>query len=299
MPISRAPTNNESNLARAQIHVVNQRKQDLERRLKVANSDKSNLNAALDEAGDKILLLEGLIGERDSKLAELLEELSELRDSSSWLSNELESMISLNERLASLQQQQQDSGQQNELASQTKRSQLIESLRELKLKSRIRQRASERLMERRRELVNPSETNGSVSGGLMRQQRRVSAQRAVVKRKRKPASSLFDELENETSEVELEDELGLEMELEDGEQVKLTEQLALELFTLLRQFQLTLQQRKDTFTSLSKPQQQLQQQQQQLFSPNSADDSGISADDCKCCSLPRRLSPQLVSSRRN
>lgn len=251
----------------------------------MANSDKSNLSAALDEAGDRILLLEGLIGERDSKLAELLEEISELRDSSSWLSNELESMICLNERLAQLEGHQKEhlnEGSELNQSQQTKRSQLIESLRQLRLKSRVRQRASERLMERRRELAAAVAT--AVNGSAVRSSS-ANGRRAKSKRKRDAASSsLFDEVDDAAAagdDDDDDDEIELGMEL-DSPAKQLNEQLACQLFGMLRQFQLSLQQRKETF-SMNSGQSQSAKLQQQLFSPNSADDSGISADDCECC----------------
>lgn len=245
----------------------------------MANSDKSNLSAALDEAGDKILLLEGFIGERDSKLSELLEEISELRDSNSWLAKELESMICLNERLAQSEKDLEAQGG-GVGVGQTKRSQLIESLRQLRLKSRIRQRASERLMERRRELANNG--SGASSADKKREKRTTSNTRV----KRKPGSSLFDEIERPNSAGENtedddddddddgDDELGMELDSA-GESKFLSEELVSELFSMLKQLQLSLQQRKETFSIHTNS-------QKQLFSPNSTDDSGISADDCKC-----------------
>lgn len=266
----------------AQIQIVNQRKQDLERRLKLANNDKANLNAALDESGDKLLLLENLLNERDSKLSEMLEEINELRDSSSWLSNELEAMISLNERLASsaeMGEHQQHvnpalGGGDLHSLGQRKRSQLVEQLKELRLKQRSRLKASELMLIRRRSEARANSTRS----------RARSAKRNGKKSRRD--GSLFDEMEMESSANDESSPSPSSNQREDddhehqrGDPFPLTtdwtHETLSEIFSLLVGFQQSLQQRKDSLASGY-----AQSSVPHLYSPNSAtEDSGISADD--------------------
>ena len=127
---------------------MNKRKQELERRLKSAQNEKSNLVATLDETGDKVLLLENLLNEKDLRIGELAIEISELRDSSSWLSVKLESMISLNERLV---------GNEDEIGgaklvelkamSERERGHLVEQLKNLRLKRNSRIKANEMILQ--------------------------------------------------------------------------------------------------------------------------------------------------------
>lgn len=160
---------------RAQIQILSQRKQDLERRLKLLQGEKANLNATIDELGDKLLLLESLLNEKELKTGELAIEINELRDSSSWLSAKLESMISLNERLvgcAGVQTNDLTSGEHDDLKtiSERDRSQLVEQLRELRLKRSSRMKANEMILldvsERRRKSlmrVNQRRASGKSS----------------------------------------------------------------------------------------------------------------------------------------
>ena len=277
---------------------MNQRKQDLERRLKLANNDKGNLSAALDESGDKLLLLENLLNERDLKLSEMLEEINELRDSSSWLSNELEAMISLNERLAGSSTGNEQQFAANGLTSgssdlsslgQRKRSQLVEQLKELRLKQRSRLKASELMLIRRR-----SEARANSTRTRPRSARRGN----VGKKTRRDASSLFDEMEmdgssaNDSSSPNRSPSSSkhlhgddYEEEEDDDEREDLfplsgdwKEETLGEIFALLIRFQQSLQQRKDSLMSGGHGANQ--SLAPHLYSPNSAtEDSGISADD--------------------
>lgn len=130
--------------------MLNKRKQDLERRLKLAQNEKSNLVATLDETGDKVLLLENLLNEKDLKIGELAIEIGELRDSSSWLSVKLESMISLNERLVGNDDQNETGGHRlDELRamSERERCHLVEQLKDLRLKRNSRIKANEMILQ--------------------------------------------------------------------------------------------------------------------------------------------------------
>lgn len=268
----------------------------------MANQDKSNLNAALGDSGDKILLLENLLNEKEGKLNELLEEVSELRDSSSWLSQELESMISLNEKLTNHAQDNLLTGNQNNTSemldsfNQRKRSQLVEQLKQLRFKMKSRVKASELMIINRRANNN----NRSHSHFRNRQQlsnrTRPNLNGTTGSKQQRDVASLFEELdesgtngsssanrspvsdgyEEEEEEEDDDDEYDHVTHNQQNElvtkEVLLREDIALELFTILRKFQVSLQQRKDSFTSNT----------QHLYSPNSTDDSGISGDDSKC-----------------
>lgn len=253
------------------IQIVNQRKQDLERRLKSANNDKSNLSAALDESGDKILLLESLLSEKEGKLGSLLAELNEFRDSSSWLSNELESMISLNEKLLSSEPESEP--QRTRLAdlqslSERKRSQLVEQLKQLQLRNCSRLKANEFMLLSRRARPESGRSEQTGRGRARRRRRETSAslleeiESSNGSSNRSPAGSLQD------AEAEAEEEA----EEEDEEEDEWNERLAGEILSLLGRFRSDLQLRREAFAA---------QSSQHLYSPNSADDSGISADDSK------------------
>lgn len=265
-----------------QIQIVNQRKQDLERRLKLANESKSSLSAALEESGDKILLLENLLNDKETKLGDLLAEVNELRDSSSWLSSELELMISLNEKLSMSRVEQAEQMLLNDQAAlegspgHRKRSQLVEQLRELRLKARSRAKTSEMLEA------------GRLAAGRSRASRPATVQQRRLLRKRD--ASLFEELDessagqstsNGSSRVESadDDEEDEEEEEEDKKGAETERSVSEEIYSLLRRFQLALQQRKDGLTA---SQNSYSSNAPHLYSPNSTtDDSGISGDDSK------------------
>lgn len=270
---------------------MNQRKQDLERRLKLAQNDKQQLNLALEESGDKILLLENLLNEKDTKLGEILGELNELRDSSSWLSHELETMISLNEKLAGHEDgANQGGGLKDELLaeqSQQKRSQLVEQLKQLRLKNRSRIRASEMFLINRRaersngdfsgkkrRLVGRSQGNNRPNNSTGSQQRK--------NRRHSPDSSngLSHESEDygDDCEEDNEDEANGDGRSTSGWS---SDELATEIYSLLRKFQSSLQIRKEQFEQQQRQQQANAGKSLQLYSPNSTDDSGISGDDGK------------------
>lgn len=267
---------------RTQIQIVNQRKQDLERRLKLANNDKNNLSGALEESGDKLLHLENLLNERDAKLAELLDEVNELRDSSSWLSNELESMISMNEKLATSRAEGAAlDGEQ--AAGQRKRSQLIDQLKELRLKNQSRLKANEFMLVSRRQASPGHELGGQVSRPSAAAERR-------RKLKRRRDTSLLEELETTTQSGSSSPDNDDSSSAADREW---REEAAFEVYALLRKFQANLQQRKDALMQSS--QAYSATSQQHLYSPNSADDSGISADDRKFATSRQ---PAKLSRRR-
>lgn len=292
---------------------MNQRKLDLERRLKLANNDKSNLAAALDESGDKILLLEKLLNEKDAKLMELVCEVNELRDSSLWLSNELESMLSLNERLANEQTTGSagadgiisntitsttaaNSSDELHNVSQRKRSQLIEQLRELRLKNRSRLRAREfRLLSSASgdDATRHNHNNRKLAGDSSRRRRR--------RRKHFDAnsSSLFDEIESSSNRwSQDDDEDDEENSDEDDEEnsnkgdllvePQRIDEIVAEIYTLLHRFHSNLLLRKEELllttgsgrSSSHHHGKGATPAQQHLYSAsNSPDDSGISADD--------------------
>jgi len=261
----------------SQVQIVNQRKQDLERRLKLANKEKSNLSAALEESGDKVLLLENLLSEKERELGELVDEVSELRDSSSWLTAELESMINLNEKLAS-KEEGQSGGQ---LVSQRKISQLVEQLKEFRVKSRTRLRANEYMLASRRTSGARAKSQGRV-GGKRGANSGLHARSLLGElessdgdgRVGQPATGSGSFEENEVEEAEL---YGGRMEerASGAAQARWSEDVLLEIYNLLRHFHANLQQRKDGFSTQSS----YQQTSSHLYSPNSADDSGISADE--------------------
>lgn len=266
-----------------QIQIVNQRKQDLERRLKLANNDKSNLSAALEESADKTVHLENLLNERDAKLAELIDEVNELRDSSSWLSNELESMISMNEKLAGAGSPREPAdGEQ--LAGQRKRSQLIDQLKELRVKNQSRLKANEFMLISRRQAYLAGTS-----------QRQASADRRRKLRKRRDAS-LLEELESTTQSGSSSPDNDNSSASNADQEWR--EEVVLEVYALLRKFQANLQQRRDALLHSSQAYSH-QANQQHLYSPNSADDSGISADDRKFAnSQPLQLSRRYCLARR-
>lgn len=190
-----------------------------------------------------------MIAEKDSKVAELIEEINELRDSSSWLSNELEAMISLNEKLAG-----EESGKVDDLSatSERKRSKLIEQLKDLRLRNKSRVKANEFLLISRHSNGLRSRLNSAKS------ERKRSS-----KAKRRRDSSLLNELDAHATQAE--------------QQPTTTagqcHDYLLDIYLQLRQFQAALQTRRDTFVSSS-----YNQPSHHLYSPNSTDDSGISDD---------------------
>lgn len=126
-----------------ELQVLARRKQDLERRLKLAQGDQAKLAGRLEEAADKAAILEELLDEKERRLGELALEIGELRDSSGWLSARLESMISLNELLTG-----GGAGAELRALSERERSQLAEQLRELRLKRTSRIKATDELLLR-------------------------------------------------------------------------------------------------------------------------------------------------------
>lgn len=283
---------------------MNQRKQDLERRLKLANNDKSNLNVLLEETSDKILLLENLLNEKDGKLNELLDEINELRDSSSWLSNELESMIIMNEKLSTnstslLNSSSIDNNEKetietklgSELAAcQRKRSQLVEQLKELRLRNQSRLKASEFMKQQAKNKQN--------SNDLVINKR---SRRRLIDKQRGD-ESLFAEMSNMVmlkgdrpasadlsgSSPDLYDHDDEEGSARNG--FELNAQLLVEIYKQLQNFYTSLQLRKESFAinnsnssgnSSAHHHHASSANNSHLYSPNSTDDSGISGDDSK------------------
>lgn len=226
--------------------------------------------------------MESLIDERDSKLSDLANEINELRDSSSWLTNELESMISLNEKLASFDAQNIGDNEFGE-KSEWKRSQLVDQLRELRLRSRSRIKASELILISKRSkkkfenLGRKSSDDEIESGQTGRSRQKRSAR---IRRRRDVANSTSSRNESPGGDGSSQD---VEWDSEDEKQHIEWAEMIEEVFSLLRNFQSDLQQRKEA----------LQMQQQQLVrsaalannnlysSQNSsgAEDSGISTDE--------------------
>lgn len=243
----------------------------------MANLDKNNLNLALEESSDKLLLIESLLTNKDSKLQELLEEINELRDSSSWLSNELESMINLNEKLATSEEFEQSSHHQNS-SNLNKRSQLVEKLKELRLRKQSRLKATEYMLNRSKMGNNPAENNPRRRG--IRQ----------FRNKHGNQPSLLSELDSRTmvrsasSSPADEDYQDDQDDQEADQALRLADKLLIETYSLLRRFQSTLQARKDGFAGQPTAS---QQHLQHLYSPNSTDDSGISGDDGELLAWPR------------
>lgn len=261
------------------------------------------MNTALGDSGDKILLLENLLNEKDGKLSELMEEINELRDSSSWLSNELEEMINLNEKLVAvseetaLDQQDTPAGSVGSIKAlgQRKRSQLVEHLKELRLKNKSRLKANEfMLITRRTTNGQQVAARGSqLASKLDRRSREASAARRSAQRaKRSRDASLFDEMESSEGppanklptsmsaswshdDDDDDDDEDADTRRDDACDSDWTGEVAVEIFDLLKRFHSALQHRRDGFLSQS------YLNAAQLSSPNSADDSGISADDSK------------------
>lgn len=214
----------------------------------MAQSDKLNLSATIEESSDKIIVLENLLNERESKLSELITEVNELRDSSSWLAAKLESMISLNERVVnstkriSQQHMNADSclNEENldDLAalSERERSQLIEQLKELRLKTSSRIKASNEL--------------------LLMSQRRSNLSSAPSKRRQRSMGSIGEREEEEESCSSTSFE-----SRGDADRAQFSQELINEIYHLLQRLQINLQQRKE---------QLLQQQQQQHLQTNSS-----------------------------
>lgn len=254
------------------------------------------MSSALDESGDKILLLENLLNERDSKLADLANEINQLRDSSSWLTSELESMINLNEKLAQADVQDDTRLSQLDSDSQSKRSQLVEQLKELRLRSRSRIKASELMLIGKRsknELqVQRRPSSGQNSARLARASRRGLRTRRIGR----PSDSSHNVSpdSNGYSQDEWEDS-----SVDEGGLVELEPDIVAEIFVLLGNFASDLQQRKESLNS--QHQQQISQSPaatavangsitnantaaSNLYnSQNSscAEDSGISTDESK------------------
>lgn len=239
-----------------------------------------------------------------------MDELNEHRDSSSWLSNELEEMINLNEKLAAtsddsppLDLERTINGGVGSIKalSQRKRSQLVEHLKELRLKNKSRLKANEFMLINRRNIVNGQRSSDArnLDHHLLtsdrRPRNRSRPNQSAAKRRRdaslfeemkssngSPANNLHSSLNDSLSQDEdnddadndydVGDDVSLNHALQDSEW---TEEVAIEIMGLLRKFHTALQHRRDAFLSQS------YLSAGQLSSPNSADDSGISADDRK------------------
>lgn len=199
-----------------------------------------------------MLLLESLLNEKDAKSNELLVEINELRDSSSWLSNKLELMISLNERLATTTDPDRMTDDLR-LSSERERSQLVEQLKELRFKRTSRMKANELM------LASATKPSWPVDG-----RRRKSRQPT---RRRRPTSASDDESRDDDD-----DDDGRQQQ----ERHETPNDLLCDIFLLLRKFQLSLQQRKENIQFRSNG--TLAKQQQQQLSTNN-DDSGISTSD--------------------
>lgn len=254
----------------------------------MANADKQELSAALDESSDKLLLFESLLAEKDGKLCELAEEINELRDSSSWLSNELESMISLNEKLASVALARAPDDHEAALyaASERKRAQIVDKLKEMRLRDQSRLKANEYLMRA------SADGRAALKSGRSHQIDRIERRSRTTLRadlansggssggSHSPSSDCYDDGDDDE-----EADSACSRELSDEERVVSSAQI----YVMLRKFHADLQMRKEAL------QQQQQHQNankssaaaaaaaQNLYSNSSstaaADDSGISADD--------------------
>lgn len=255
------------------------------------------MNAALDESGDKLLLLENLLNERDAKLNELIDEVNELRDSSSWLANELESMISMNEKLASSTtngaHNLDDDTAGNSGLHHQKRSQLVEQLKQLRLRQRSRIKASEFMLINRRSLI--SGTNSPQNQPGRRQLARLRPRRQRRQQRRAGEGSLYEELGESSNSNGFESggsthnnrsSAGFSSDMDDldddidNDRREWKE--ALEIYTVLRGFQATLQHRKELLLhgqQQSTGGQQVQAGSTLYLSPTTAGDSGISSAD--------------------
>lgn len=247
----------------------------------------------LEESGDKLLLLENLLNEKDSNLTDFLEEMSELRDSSAWLSSELESMISLNERLAN-DTMLDPSGDGNGLEMvRKKRSQLLERLKDLRLKKQSRLKATEFIIMNRATNKSISSTKQVVktptSGDIQKRRRQVATKRAGRHQK---DGSLFEELNDSMSRTSPTGSSSApdgEDEDVDAELNEMSEDLLIEIYAQLKMFHNALRLRKESFNNQSNTNSNnnnnnitlMVGHQQHLYSPNSTEDSGISGDDSK------------------
>ncbi|KAG9511346.1 Bicaudal D-related protein-like protein, partial [Fragariocoptes setiger] len=75
---------------RHEVDVLTKRKQDLERRLNSIHSERDHLNMSLEESGDKIQLLEQCINDRDARILDMQRELDEMRHANQWLNKRLD-----------------------------------------------------------------------------------------------------------------------------------------------------------------------------------------------------------------
>lgn len=217
-------------------------------------------------------MLENLLNEKDVKLGELALEAHELRDSSLWLAAKLESMISLNERLAQ-HQHRPPATDLDETLSERERSQLVEQLKELRLKQKSRTRTSEMLLVRdaQQRLQAPQvEAGGAPGGPANGSDRRARGSPRPARR-----HSLLDELGQPgagspayKSDTEAAGSGNQGSASRPDVQQDSSEWMA-DIFALLRKFQAALQQRKEA----------IQSNQLQTVSGQQNDDSGISADE--------------------
>lgn len=290
----------------SQVQILNQRKQDLERRLKLAQQDKSNLSHLLEESSDKLMLMESVLNEKDLKLGELVVEANELRDSSSWLSAKLETMVSLNERLAARAPGEPTADALGQL-SERERSHLVEQLKELRLKCRTRVKTNQELLlletaQHRRQLRGAE--GKRMSWSQWRRLRRSSSGAG------RQEANLSEELRNTTnsSGSSLGDELDDEADLSGHQHLsgarrrrreKTPDHLLAEISSLLRKFHSNLLHRKESIQLAGHSNAFQSDNQTSSGQQVAAADSGISTDEGACLGASSRLVPRSLAIERS
>lgn len=231
--------------------------------MRLATDELAQLNGALGESGERILLLETLLAERDSRLRETNFELEELRDATGWLSSQLDSMISLNERLASGGDGSTTTGGLKSATSgdagsecldaqdaMGMRSQLIDQLRELRLRTRARTRATEmKLFENRRRGANKKRVRINGSGS------------PTIKESERDGDDSVEDDDDQRAETEAETGHDRQKVITTATTIGLDDSssLASSIYKLLKQFQAQLERRRA----------ELHWRQQQLLANNS------------------------------
>lgn len=115
---------------REEIQLLSNRKDELERRLNTINCERNNLNMSLEESGDKIVILEKCINDKDVKLMNQQRELDELRHANTWLINKLDdSMANATSCDNSTMDQQQQSSNMSQILSNLRQQHLMSPAR--------------------------------------------------------------------------------------------------------------------------------------------------------------------------
>lgn len=281
----------------------------------MVSEERQQVGGALEETAERLLMMESLLCERDSRLRDIECELHELREASSWLSNQLDSMISLNERLASGSEANATANEATSSELDDRRSQLIDQLRELRLRTRTRTKATEMKLlidKQQQQQQQPKQAHNSGFKQKLLRNRKLS-------RLIRPNSQATDEQgsttdDDDDEEIQSDDQQQQQIWQTSKQQLFNGPEQCLAIYKLLGEFQRQLEQRRL----------ELRCQQEQLLAKTSstlnnssqsnaaapansmansngsanADDSGISAayDDTSSSSAAEEHDQQLLAN---